>query len=217
MNSVWTRVRCGERGLALKGSDLVYSAGVSALTGSAEVAGFPGLKIVANVKALSLDLGEGAVEAMSVSLAAKGDVSELLVGAAGLPDELEKRATLTIDATASLSVAKKSLATLKAMREKLSSGGLREVLTSTAEEPGAGALVSRLLEGHEFEITARYPIKWHCPCSKDRVTRALLTLGKDELKDILVQDKKAEATCQFCSTTYVVTEDELKKLISAMA
>lgn len=78
-------------------------------------------------------------------------------------------------------------------------------------------VMSTRLGDFEVEVTSRYPRAWHCPCSKERVMRALMTLGRGELDDMLRKDGKAEATCHFCATRYEVSGDELRELIRAVA
>ncbi len=53
-----------------------------------------------------------------------------------------------------------------------------------------------------------------CNCSKEKMERNLLTIGKDEIKDIIEKDGKAELVCHFCNKTYLFSEDDLKKLLS---
>lgn len=102
---------------------------------------------------------------------------------------------------------------LDRMRQRLVAGALEDVVRDLGDEVSAGALLSRLLEAEDFEVTSRYPLQWRCTCSKERVTRALRVLGRDELLDMLARDGKAEAACQFCSTNYLVTDRELAALI----
>lgn len=52
-----------------------------------------------------------------------------------------------------------------------------------------------------------------CNCSKEKIKKVLVSLGKQELEKILEEDKKAEIVCHFCNTVYVFTEEELKEMI----
>lgn len=84
-----------------------------------------------------------------------------------------------------------------------------------APHEGAAALLRRLFEGREdLEVMSRYPLAFRCGCSRERVHRALLSMGRAELEDVLAKDGKAEVTCEFCTTQYVVTEDELRGLLA---
>src|SRR5699024_8221289 len=50
-------------------------------------------------------------------------------------------------------------------------------------------------------------------CSKERVERASIGMGKDEIQNMIEEDHGAEATCHFCNETYRITEEELEKLL----
>lgn len=55
--------------------------------------------------------------------------------------------------------------------------------------------------------------KYQCTCSKKRMETALTSIGKEELKNIIEEDHKAEIVCHFCNKKYEFSEDELLKLI----
>lgn len=57
------------------------------------------------------------------------------------------------------------------------------------------------------------PTAYFCPCSKERMARALCTIGKAELSDIIEKDKKAELTCHFCNNSYLFNEEELREIL----
>lgn len=54
--------------------------------------------------------------------------------------------------------------------------------------------------------------EYRCDCSRERVTRALISMGKDELKN-LTEDEKTEVCCQFCDKKYVFTPTDIEALI----
>ena len=80
---------------------------------------------------------------------------------------------------------------------------------------GAAAAVKALFPGSELEVLARYPVEFRCSCSKERVKNALLAMGRAELDDLLAKDGQAEVTCQFCSTRYTVSGEEIRRLLEA--
>ena len=63
-----------------------------------------------------------------------------------------------------------------------------------------------------LEDEEKYP-KYECDCSKERMERALISLGKEELKKIIEEDGKAEIVCHFCNKKYEFNEEELNNLI----
>ena len=89
---------------------------------------------------------------------------------------------------------------------------------SGADAGGAMVLLKALVADHRYEVMSRYPLAYSCGCSKDRVLRALVAMGREELEDMLAKEGRAEVSCQFCTTQYVVTGPEIRDLLeSAMA
>lgn len=56
-------------------------------------------------------------------------------------------------------------------------------------------------------------VRFHCPCTHERMLGALKLLGEEELQDMIEQDDGAEAVCHFCSETYHTSSDQLTQLI----
>lgn len=74
-------------------------------------------------------------------------------------------------------------------------------------------LVKPFMEGIEFsEIEHPYSIEYYCPCTKERVVRALETLGEDELNDMIAKKEVADVTCQMCGRPYEVSVEEITVL-----
>lgn len=82
---------------------------------------------------------------------------------------------------------------------------------------GAAALLKALFAGEEPEVMSRFPLSYSCTCSRDRVLNALASMGKAELEDLLAKEGKAEVTCEFCSTHYVVDADALRSVLAQPA
>ena len=73
-------------------------------------------------------------------------------------------------------------------------------------------LLERVLDGFDVEITDRMPCSFTCNCSKERVEKALISIGKKELQEMIDEDKPIEVNCHFCGKTYRFDVDELKKM-----
>ena len=73
-------------------------------------------------------------------------------------------------------------------------------------------LLERVLDGFDVEITDRMPCSFTCNCSKERVEKALISIGKKELQEMIDEDKPIEVNCHFCGKTYKFDVDELKKM-----
>jgi molecular chaperone Hsp33 len=81
------------------------------------------------------------------------------------------------------------------------------------------AILGRILPGG-FELVERRPVRFHCPCSRERAERALILLGAAELESILEGDAvrgETQLTCEFCSEQYEFTPWEIQELIGRAA
>lgn len=78
-------------------------------------------------------------------------------------------------------------------------------------------LIKPFLEGMKYEeLDHPYPLEYFCPCTKERVMRALETLGADELQDMIEKSEEADVTCQICGKPYKVTVPEIKEIKESM-
>ena len=69
-----------------------------------------------------------------------------------------------------------------------------------------------LLEGLEPEITDTIPAEFNCNCNKKRVEKALISIGKTEIKSMIDDGEEIEVNCQFCNSHYKFSIDELKDI-----
>jgi len=108
-----------------------------------------------------------------------------------------------------------NLEALAAHGKRLKAPGTFDAGLVAGVQAGAAAAVKSLFPGSELEVMARYPVEFKCSCSKERVKNALLAMGRTELDDLLAKDGHAEVTCQFCSTRYTVSGEEIRRLLEA--
>lgn len=80
----------------------------------------------------------------------------------------------------------------------------------------AYALLREVLAGFELETVEETPVEYRCYCSRERVSRALISMGRKELSDMIAQQGGAELTCQFCDSVYRFSREELEELLRAM-
>ena len=73
-------------------------------------------------------------------------------------------------------------------------------------------ILGQLLAGLNMEITDTIPTAFVCGCSKKRVEKALISIGKEELKDMIEEGKEIEVNCHFCNRNYCFSVEELKQL-----
>ena len=77
-------------------------------------------------------------------------------------------------------------------------------------------LLRAVLEGTQLEILEKHPVEYRCYCSRERVTRALISMGRGELASLIEEQGQAELTCQFCDKVYRYTKEELEELLAGM-
>lgn len=65
----------------------------------------------------------------------------------------------------------------------------------------------------EYQFLEKLELKYKCNCHKEKFEKGLISLGKEQLTEILNDDKQLEAVCHFCNTKYIFTESDLKTLI----
>lgn len=78
-------------------------------------------------------------------------------------------------------------------------------------------LLREVLSEFELEVLESTPIEYRCYCSEERVARALISLGKDELSSLIREQGGAELTCQFCDKVYRFSKDDLQTLLDEAA
>lgn len=79
------------------------------------------------------------------------------------------------------------------------------------------AMLRTVLSGFDVEILETSPVEYRCYCSRERVERALISLGKQELESILAEQGGCELTCQFCDRVYRFSADQLRSLIDGLS
>ncbi len=76
-------------------------------------------------------------------------------------------------------------------------------------------LLEQILGEFGLEITEKIPVGYRCDCSRERVTKALISIGAAELQEMAEEGKPIEVNCQFCDKHYVFTPEELKDLLES--
>jgi len=83
-------------------------------------------------------------------------------------------------------------------------------MLSTGETPES--IVKRALKDFEVEVLYERDVSYKCNCSRERVERALLSMGTKELLNIADEQKFTEVKCHFCDRKYRFSSDSLRKL-----
>ncbi len=74
-------------------------------------------------------------------------------------------------------------------------------------------IVAKIFDGMEYEILDEKNIGYECNCSKEKVTKAIISIGKKDIKEMIDDNKPIEVNCHFCNTNYVFSVDELKAML----
>ncbi|WP_373598964.1 Hsp33 family molecular chaperone HslO [Paraclostridium bifermentans] len=77
-------------------------------------------------------------------------------------------------------------------------------------------ILNIVLDGLNPQILDKCEVGFECECSKERVEGVLISLGKQQLSEIIEEDKQAEIGCQFCNTKYVFDEEQLNSILDKM-
>lgn len=72
--------------------------------------------------------------------------------------------------------------------------------------------IGRNLGDDSYEVVDKLPVSFKCTCSKERFSSGIISLGKEEIQEIIDQDHKANTICHFCGREYNFTEEELTVL-----
>jgi len=104
------------------------------------------------------------------------------------------------------------------MIEKIEAGVRRVGSVSKALMGGldAAGLLREVLSDFELEVLDTHPVEYRCYCSRDRVERALISMGREELDEMIKEQGEADLTCQFCDNVYHFTKEELESLLNNM-
>lgn len=70
-----------------------------------------------------------------------------------------------------------------------------------------------ILDGFDMEIMDTMPTKYACNCSKQRTAKAIISLGKKEIQEMIDDGEEIEVNCQFCQSHYHFSVEELKEML----
>lgn len=78
----------------------------------------------------------------------------------------------------------------------------------------AEGILQKVFEGMELEILEKTPVEYRCYCSRDRVEKTLVTLGVEELEQIVRDGETLHVDCQFCDEIYDFTPENVENLLA---
>lgn len=87
---------------------------------------------------------------------------------------------------------------------------------SLAQGLDGEGLLRTVLKDFDLEILEKHPVEYRCYCSRDRVSRALISMGRNDLTELIQEQGQAELSCQFCDEVYHFSREELEQLLKEM-
>jgi len=91
--------------------------------------------------------------------------------------------------------------------------GLKYMTSLLNEGKSPEDIINYIFDDNEIEITDKKNINYKCSCSKEKIEKVVISLGKDELNKIIEEDHGINLKCHFCKKEYYLDEEELKALI----
>ena len=101
--------------------------------------------------------------------------------------------------------------TISIVEEKIST--IKSVTSMLENGLDPEGIINLILGGLDPEILDKMPVRFYCNCSKERLSKALIAIGRKELDNIIEENEPIEVKCHFCNKAYNFTVDELKKLV----
>ena len=99
---------------------------------------------------------------------------------------------------------------IRKIEEKL--GFLKSVTTMLDSGMTPEQMLEEILGDQGLEINEKVDTQFYCNCSQERVAKALISIGKEELEKMIEEGNPIMLNCHFCNTNYTFTVDELKEL-----
>ena len=75
------------------------------------------------------------------------------------------------------------------------------------------AMLRQVMSDFDLKILETCPVEYRCYCSRERVERALISLGREELEQMLSEQGGCQMTCQFCDAVYEFTAEDIQRLL----
>ena len=90
------------------------------------------------------------------------------------------------------------------------------VTTLLQEDPDPESLLRRVMSDFELDILETTPIEYRCYCSRERMEKALISMGVEEMEALIEEQGSAELSCHFCDNVQQFSREELEALLATM-
>ena len=104
-----------------------------------------------------------------------------------------------------------SEAVISALEKKI--GEIHSITTLLDVGNTPETILQYILGDLGLEINEKLPAKFTCNCNKSRIERALISVGKKDIQEMIDDGKSIEVNCHFCNKNYTFDVDELKDIL----
>lgn len=106
----------------------------------------------------------------------------------------------------------------EAVAEKLEENAKKmPPITTALQVASLEDILAGYLDGIPFDIFDEFDCEYRCDCSRDRTDRALISLGKKQLRELIDDEEETvEMTCRFCDNIYKYSKDDLRALLESL-
>lgn len=87
-----------------------------------------------------------------------------------------------------------------------------DTLTTILAEDGPEEIIEQVMKGLEPRVMEIHDVEYRCPCSRERVTEALRSIGSESLSELAAEEKEVTVDCQFCGKQYCFSAGELRSM-----
>lgn len=91
---------------------------------------------------------------------------------------------------------------------------IKSVTQTILKANSAEEILYELLDGMDMKVLEEYKPDFYCGCSRSKVEKTLISLGKSELEDMAKSEDPIEVVCHFCNKKYTFTGKEIEKMVS---
>ena len=74
-------------------------------------------------------------------------------------------------------------------------------------------MLEQVLDGLNVEFTDTMDTQFKCNCSHERIEKAIISIGKKDIQEMIDDGKEVEVKCHFCNTAYTFSVEELKQIL----
>ncbi|MDD6573384.1 MAG: Hsp33 family molecular chaperone HslO, partial [Thermoflexaceae bacterium] len=91
--------------------------------------------------------------------------------------------------------------------------GITSVTSMLSSGKSPEMILEELLGEFDLEIMDKMPVQFYCNCSRERVEKALISIGRDEIQAMIDDGKPVELKCHFCNKAYEFSVEELGEIL----